>query len=80
MYFTGNLSSPGPYSVSLPWSGGAFLALLRPTSEIFAIPSRAPEVEVPSDQWNSLSRLPGLQLARLVYSRRLVPLFGKRVY
>src|SRR6218665_1573393 len=38
--------------VSLPWSGGAFWALLRPTSEIFAIPPQAPEVTVPSAQWN----------------------------
>src|SRR6218665_2489044 len=31
---------------------GAFWALLRPTSEIFAIPPWALEVAVPSDQWN----------------------------
>src|SRR6218665_1224960 len=60
-------------------SGGVFWALLRPTSEIFAIPPWAPEVAVPSDQWNgkfSLSHLPVLQLARLTHSRWLAPPFG----
>src|SRR6218665_3513130 len=52
MFFTGCLCITGSYSVSLPLSGGAYWDLLRPTSEIFAIPPRAPEVAVPSDQWN----------------------------
>jgi len=64
---------------------GAFWALLRITctSEFFAIPPRAPEVAVLSDQWNgksSLSRLPVLQLARLMHSRWLAPLFGMGFY
>src|SRR6218665_1559976 len=70
MFFTGCLYITALYSVSLPWSGGAYWALLRPTSMIFAIPSRAPEVTVPSDQWNVLSLLPVLQPVRLVHSRR----------
>src|SRR6218665_1130204 len=57
MFFTGYLSSTGSYSVSLPWSGVAYWALLRPTSEIFAIPLQAPEVAVLSDQWNEWGTL-----------------------
>jgi len=45
--------------------------MLRPTSEIFAIPPWAPEVAVPSDQWNG-----GYSLSRLVHSRWLAPPFG----
>src|SRR6218665_899771 len=52
MFLTGYLSSTGSYFVSLPLSGGAFWAFLRPTSEIFAISHWAPEVVVPSTQWN----------------------------
>src|SRR6218665_2043507 len=53
MFFSGyNIFITGSYSVSLPWSGGAYWALLRPASEIFAIPLWAQEVAVPSDQWN----------------------------
>src|SRR6218665_3302329 len=37
LFFTGYLFSSGLYFVYLPWSGRAFWALLRPTSEIFAI-------------------------------------------
>src|SRR6218665_1591011 len=52
MFFTGHLSNIGSYSVSLPWSGGAIWALLRPTSESSAISLWAPEVAVPFDLWN----------------------------
>jgi len=80
MFFTGYLSSTRSYFVSLPWSGGAFWALLRPTSKIFAISHWAPEVVVPSAQWNGggyyLSLLPVLQLARLMHSRWLATLLG----
>src|SRR6218665_3223559 len=50
MYSTGCPSSSGSYSVLVPWSGGVSWVLLRPTSEIFAIPPRAPEVAVHSKQ------------------------------
>src|SRR6218665_2939639 len=49
MYSTGCPSSSGSYSVLVPWSGGVSWVLLRPTSEIFAVPPRAPEVAVHSD-------------------------------
>src|SRR6218665_2571620 len=52
MFFTGYLSSTGSYSVSLPWSRGAFWVLLRPTSEIFAMSPWTPEVAIPFDLWN----------------------------
>src|SRR6218665_307793 len=52
MYSTGYPSSRGSYSGSLLWSGGVYLALLRPTCKIFAVPSWAPEVHVPSALWN----------------------------
>src|SRR6218665_3893097 len=58
MFFTGCLSITGSYSVSLLWSGGAYWALLRPTSEIFAIQPRVPEVAVPSDQWYGVLFVP----------------------
>src|SRR6218665_2666921 len=57
MFFTGYLSSAGLYSVYLPWSGGAFWALLRPTSESSAISPWAPEIAVPFDQWNGVGVL-----------------------
>src|SRR6218665_159816 len=44
--------SSGLYSVLVPWSGGVCWVLLRPTSEIFAVSLRAPEVAVPSAQCN----------------------------
>src|SRR6218665_663645 len=71
MFFTGYLSSIGSYFISLPWSGGAFWALLRPTLEIFAISSWAPEVAVPFNLLNGDRRgvlfvhLSVLQLARM---------------
>src|SRR6218665_377506 len=43
MYSTGCPYSSGSCSVLVPWSGGVSWVLLRPTSEIFAIPPRAPE-------------------------------------
>src|SRR6218665_1823545 len=52
MFFTDCLSITGSYSVSLPWSEGAYWALIRPTSEILAISPRSQEVAVPFDQWN----------------------------
>src|SRR6218665_2923241 len=52
MYSTGCPSSSGSYSVLVPWSGGVSWVLLRHTSEIFAIPPRAPEVAVHSDHRN----------------------------
>src|SRR6218665_4138098 len=52
MYSTGCPSSSGSHSVLVPWSGGVYWVLLRPTSEIFAVPPRAPEIAVPSTQGN----------------------------
>src|SRR6218665_1879155 len=52
MYSTGCPSRSGSCSVLVPWSGGVSLVLLRPTSEIFAVPPRAPDVAVHSDHWN----------------------------
>src|SRR6218665_3785154 len=46
MYSTGFPSSSGLCSVLVPWFGGVSWVLLRPTSEIFAVPPRAPEVAV----------------------------------
>src|SRR6218665_3372319 len=45
-------SSSGLSSVLEPWSGGVSWVLLGPTSEIFAVPLRAPEVAVHSAHWN----------------------------
>src|SRR6218665_2900683 len=73
MFVTGYLSSTGSYSASLPWSGDAFLPLLRPTSEIFAIPPWAPEVAVPSGQWNGVLFVP---LARRPTSTRQTRAFS----
>ena len=42
MFFTGCLCITGLCSASLSWSGGAYWALLWPTSKIFAIPPRVP--------------------------------------
>src|SRR6218665_10443 len=52
MYSTGCPSSSGSYSVLVPWSGGVSWVLLWPTSEIFAVPPRAPEVAVHSAHFN----------------------------
>src|SRR6218665_1967069 len=79
MYSTGCPSSSGSYSVLVPWSGGVSWVLLRPTSEIFAIPPRAPEVAVHSDHRNrgySLFLLLVHPHPRPVHSRWLVPLCG----
>src|SRR6218665_3534896 len=81
MYSTGCPSSSGSCSVLVPWSGGVSLVLLRPTgtSEIFAIPPRAPEVAVHSDHRNrgySLFLLLVHPQPRPVHSRWLVPLCG----
>src|SRR6218665_80256 len=40
MYSTGCPFSNGSYSVLVPWSGGISWVLLRPTSEIIAVPPR----------------------------------------
>src|SRR6218665_2251087 len=72
-------SSSGSCSVLVPWSGGVSWVLLRPTSEIFAIPPRAPEVAVHSDHPNrgySLFLLLVHPQPRPVHSRWLVPLCG----
>src|SRR6218665_1072897 len=79
MYSTGCPSSSGPCSVLVPWSGGVSWVLLRPTSEIFAVPPRAPEVAV-----RSAHRIRGFSLflllvppqPRPVHSRWLAPLCG----
>src|SRR6218665_2722791 len=52
MYSTGCPSSSGSCSVLVPWSGGVSWVLLQPTSEIFAVPPRAPEVAVHSAHRN----------------------------
>src|SRR6218665_1773412 len=51
-YSTGCPSSSGSCSILVPWSGGVSWVLLRPTSEIFAVPPRAPEVAVHSAHCN----------------------------
>src|SRR6218665_120088 len=74
MYSTGCPSSSGSYSVLVPWSGGVSWALLRPTSEIFAVPPRAPEVAVHSAHWNrgySLFLLLVLPQPRPVHSQSI---------
>src|SRR6218665_1558278 len=60
-------------------SGGVSWVLLRPTSEIFAIPPRAPEVAVHSDHRNRgypLFLLLVHPQPRPVHSRWLIPLCG----
>src|SRR6218665_1747722 len=72
-------SSSGSCSVLVPWSGGVSWVLLRLTSEIFAIPPRAPEDAVHSDHPNrgySLFLLLVHPQPRPVHSRWLVPLCG----
>src|SRR6218665_2952203 len=79
MYSTGCPSSSGSYSVLVPWSGGVSWVLLQPTSEIFALQPRAPEVAVHSDHRNrgySLSLLLVPKQHRPVHSRWLAPLCG----
>src|SRR6218665_3312709 len=79
MYYTGSPSSSGSYSVLVPWSGGVSWVLLRPTSEIFALPHRALEVTVHSDHRNrsySLFLLLVPPQPRPVHSRWLAPLCG----
>src|SRR6218665_1605906 len=72
-------SSSGSYSVLVPWSGGVSWVLLRPTSEIFAVPPRAPEVAVHSAHRNrgcSLFLLLVPPQPRPAHSRWLAPLCG----
>src|SRR6218665_3783059 len=79
MHSTGCPSSSGSYSVLVPWSGGVSWVLLQPTSEIFALPPRAPEVAVHSDHRNrgySLYLLLVPPQPRPVHSRWLAPLCG----
>src|SRR6218665_2733318 len=79
MYSTGCPSSSGSYSVLVPWSGDVSWVLFRPTSEIFAVPSRAPEVAVHSARRNrgySLFLLLVPPQPRPVHSRCLAPLCG----
>src|SRR6218665_926342 len=79
MYSTGCPSSSGSCSVLVPWSGGVSWVLLRPTSEIFVIPPRAPEDAVHSDHPNrgySLFLLLVHPQPRPVHCRWLVPLCG----
>src|SRR6218665_1165419 len=66
-------------SVLVPWSGGVFWVLLWPTSEIFAVPPRAPEVTVHSaHQYRGYSLFLLLlpPQPRPVHSRWLAPLCG----
>ena len=79
MYSTACLSSSGSYSVLVPWSGGVSWVLLQPTSEIIAVPPRAPEVAVHSAHRNrdySLFLLLVPPQPRPVHSRWLAPLCG----
>ena len=79
IYSTGCPSSSGSCSVLVPWSGGVSWVLLRPTSEIFAVPPRAPEIAVHSAHRNrgySLFLLLVHLQPRPVHSRWLAPLYG----
>src|SRR6218665_1801312 len=79
MYSTGYPSGSGSCSVLVPWSGGLSWVLLRATSEIFAVPPRAPEVAVHSTHRNrgySLFLLLVPPQPRPVHSRWLAPLCG----
>src|SRR6218665_1720324 len=76
MYSTGCPSSSESCSVLVPWSGGLSWVLLRPTSEMFAVP---PEVTVHSAHRNmgySLFLLLVPPQPRPVHSRWLAPLCG----
>src|SRR6218665_523381 len=61
MYSTGCPSSNGSCSVLVPWSGGVSWVLLRPTSELFAVPPRASEVAVHSAHRNRGCPTPGIR-------------------
>ena len=79
MYSTCCPSSSGLCSVLVPWFGGVSWVLFRPSSEIFAVPLRAPEVAVHSAHWNrgySLFLLLVPPQPRPVHSRWLAPLCG----
>src|SRR6218665_609052 len=81
MYCTGCPSSSGSCSVLMPWSGGVSWVLLRPTSEIFAVPPRASEVAVHSAHRNRGYSLFLLLVhvppqPRPAHSRWLAPLCG----
>src|SRR6218665_1188378 len=79
IYSTGCPSSSGSYSVLVPWSGGVSWVLLRPTSEIFALPLRAPEVAAYSAHRNrgySLFLLLVPPQPRPVHSRWLTTVGG----
>src|SRR6218665_2250638 len=79
MYSTGCPSSSRLCSVLVPWFGGVSWVLLWPTSEIFAVPLRAPEVAVHSAHRNrgySLFLLLVPPQPRPVHSRWLAPLCG----
>src|SRR6218665_280924 len=81
IYSTGCPSSSGSYSVLVPWSGGVSWVLLRPTSEIFALPLRAPEVAAYSAHRNrgySLFLLLVPPQPRPVHSRWLTTVGGSR--
>src|SRR6218665_1757172 len=79
MYSTGCPSSCLSYSVLVPWSGCVSWVLLQPTSEIFALPPRAPGIAVHSAHWNrgySLFLLLVLPQPRSVHSLWLAILCG----
>src|SRR6218665_3512847 len=79
MSSSGCPSSSGSCSVLVLWSGGVSWVLLRPTSEIFAVPPRAPEDAVHSDHPSrgcSLFLLLVHPQPRPVHSRWLVHLCG----
>src|SRR6218665_3268346 len=79
MYTTGCPSSSESCSVLVPFSGGVSWVLLRPTSEIFALPPRAPEVAVHAAHWNrgySLFLFLVPPQPSPVHSRWLAPLCG----
>src|SRR6218665_1295502 len=59
-----------------PWSGGVSWVLLRPTSEIFAVPLQAPEVAVHFAHWNKGCLLLVPPQPRPLHSRWLAPLCG----
>src|SRR6218665_230053 len=79
MYSTDCPSSSGSYSLLMLWSAGVSWVLLRPTSEIFAVLPRTPEVAVHSAHWNrgySLFLWLVPPQLRPVHSRWLAPLCG----
>src|SRR6218665_1663149 len=82
MYSTGCPSISGSLywiGVLVPWSGGVSWVLLRPTSEIFAVPPPAPEIAVHSAHQNrgcSLFLLLVHPQTRSMHSWWLAPLCG----